>query len=122
MKGNSMKRLEVATLFRFLIGCFVRDKKRLPYHTQDLKDFFQGKGQALDLSSFYLLEIRPTSRETVRIGYSVRSNEYGTHASTGFFYESVEVTYPFSGPELFLESKWEWPPREFWDNFEKKIG
>lgn len=121
-----MKRREVAIFFQFLIDRFVRDKKRLPYHTQDLKDFFQGKGQPLDLSLFYLLEIRPISKETVRVGYSVKKNPYQLHPHTEYLYESIEITRSFSGSqkesELFPDPKWEWLPMEFWDNTEKKIG
>jgi len=121
-----MKRREVAILFQFLIDRFVRDKKRLPYHTQELKDFFQDKGQPLDLSAFYLLEIRATSRETVRVGYSMKKNPYKIHMHTEYFYESVEISCSLSEPEkeseLFPEPKWEWLPRELWDNTQEKIG
>lgn len=121
-----MERREVEILFQFLIGRFVRGKKRLPYHTQELKDFFQDKGQPLDLSPFYLLEIRAISQETVRVGYSVKKDPHKNHGHIGCFYESVEIACSFSGSEkgsgLFPRFKREWLPRELWDNTIKKIG
>lgn len=114
-----MKRREIAVLFQFLIDRFIKDEKRLPFHARDLKEFFQRKGQPLDISEFYFLEIWPISGERVRIEYSVKKNTRNFYGLPEYSRESIEITGSFGDAvktsELFPEPKLEWPLKELWD-------
>jgi hypothetical protein len=106
-----MKRREVAMTFQVLIDRFHRNKKRLPFHVEDLKCFFQSVENPVDLSMFYFLEIRPISQEEVRIKYSVKKDPYKRYTRTEYLYESFDITSSVKQSteesELFPDPKFE---------------
>ena len=111
--SKTLNRREMAVMFQFLIDRFQRDKKRLPFHSEDLKDFFQRRENPLDLSMFYFLKIIPISRTTVRIDYSVKKTPSKFYMRTEYLYESIEITG--SGKESTKES--EFFPRPKFEEF-----
>src|SRR5581483_10781482 len=106
---KKMTRREIEVLFQFLIDRFQRNKKRLPFHVRDLKDFFQSEGHQLDFSEFYFLEIKPISREGVRVKYSTHKNPYKFYSRNEYLFDSIEIVVSSKGStkenELFPEPK-----------------
>jgi hypothetical protein len=95
-----MKRRDIELQFYCFIDCFQRSKKRQPSDVEELKDFYQSRGQVLDFSMFNFLKIEIVSKEKIRVEYSIKKSPAQSNKDIR---ESFEFTWPIKDSKAELE-------------------